>query len=131
MMLEVKDLSVSYGNSVILDKVSFSVERGQWLMIVGPNGAGKTTLTNLLLRLYDVTDGKITVGGEDIRDVTVESHRDRFSAVFQDFQLFACNTGENVALSDSFDEERVKEALGNSGFNKKLKKRFIRPRHCR
>ena len=42
--------------------------------------------------------------------------------MFQDFQLFACNAGENVALSDKFDEERVKEALGNSGFNKELKK---------
>ena len=122
--IRVENMSFTYpGNGEpTLKNINLTIKPYEKIALVGYNGAGKTTLTNLLLRLYDVTDGKITVGGEDIRDVTVESHRDRFSAVFQDFQLFACNTGENVALSDSFDEERVKEALGNSGFNKKLKK---------
>ena len=105
-----------------LKNINLTVKPYEKIALVGYNGAGKTTLTNLLLRLYDVSDGSICIDGEDIRDVTVESHRNRFSAVFQDFQLFACNTGENVALSDKFDEEKVKEALGHSGFNKELKK---------
>ena len=122
--IKINDMSFTYpGNDKpTLKNISLTIKPYEKIALVGYNGAGKTTLTNLLLRLYDVTDGSITVDGEDIRNVTVESHRDRFSAVFQDFQLFACNAGENVALSDKFDEEKVKEALGHSGFNKELKK---------
>ena len=122
--IKIENMSFTYpGNDKpTLKNINLTIKPYEKIALVGYNGAGKTTLTNLLLRLYDVSDGSINIGGEDIRDVTVESHRDRFSAVFQDFQLFACNAGENVALSDKFDEERVKEALGNSGFNKELKK---------
>ena len=84
------------------------------------NGAGKTTLTNLLLRLYEPSGGRILIGGQDIRDCTLQSHRDRFAAVFQDFQLFACRVGENVALSPQFDPERVRRALDHSGFQRPL-----------
>lgn len=122
--ISIKNMSFTYpGNDKpTLKNINLTVKPYEKIALVGYNGAGKTTLTNLLLRLYDVSDGSICIDGEDIRDVTVESHRNRFSAVFQDFQLFACNTGENVALSDKFDEEKVKEALGHSGFNKELKK---------
>lgn len=122
--IRIKDLSFTYpGNSKpTLENINLTIRPYEKIALVGYNGAGKTTLTNLLLRLYDVTDGQITVAGEDIRDVTVSSHRDRFAAVFQDFQLFACKIGENVSLSDSYDEEKVKEALRHSGFGKKLDK---------
>lgn len=122
--IKIENMSFTYpgNNKPTLKNINLTIKPYEKVALVGYNGAGKTTLTNLLLRLYDVTDGSINIAGEDIRDVTVESHRDRFSAVFQDFQLFACNAGENVALSDSFDEERVKEALGHSGFSKELKK---------
>ncbi|MBE6775752.1 MAG: ABC transporter ATP-binding protein [Ruminococcaceae bacterium] len=120
----IKNLDFTYeGNEEpTLRSINLTIKPYEKIALVGYNGAGKTTLTNLLLRLYDVTDGQILIGGEDIRDVTVSSHRDRFAAVFQDFQLFACKTGENVALSDKYDEERVKEALRHSGFDKKLEK---------
>lgn len=75
----------------------------------------------MLLRLYDATDGEILIDGENIRDVTVASHRARFAAVFQDFQTFACSVGENVALDENFDFERVRQALKHSGFSKPLK----------
>lgn len=120
----IKDLSFTYpGNDkATLKDINLTIKPYEKIALVGYNGAGKTTLTNLLMRLYDVTSGEILIGGEDIRDVTVKSHRDRFSAVFQDFQLFACKVGENVALSDRFDKERVETALANSGFNKELPK---------
>ncbi len=122
--IKIENLSFTYpGNSEpTLEDINLTIKPYEKIALVGYNGAGKTTLTNLLLRLYDVTDGKILIDGQDIRDVTVPSHRNRFAAVFQDFQLFACKTGENVALSDSFDEEKVKEALRHSGFDKKLEK---------
>jgi ATP-binding cassette subfamily B protein len=89
------------------------------IALVGYNGAGKTTLTNLLLRLYDVTDGEILIDGENIKDFTVESHRNRFAAVFQDFQIFSATLGENVALDLDFDKDRANNALRHSGYNKK------------
>lgn len=120
----IKNLNFTYpGNSEpTLKDINLTVKPYEKIALVGYNGAGKTTLTNLLLRLYDVTDGQIDIDGEDIRSVTVASHRDRFAAVFQDFQLFACKTGENVALSDTYDKEKVEEALRHSGFSKKLDK---------
>lgn len=120
----IRDLTFTYpGNSEpTLENINLTIKPYEKIALVGYNGAGKTTLTNLLLRLYDVSGGEILIDGEDIRDVTVSSHRDRFAAVFQDFQLFACKIGENVALSDEFDEEKACQALSQSGFGKELEK---------
>lgn len=120
--ITVKNISFSYTGSDenALHGISFEIEPCEKIALVGYNGAGKTTLTNLLLRLYDVTDGSIEIGGKDIRDVTVESHRARFSAVFQDFQMFGATVGENVALEKDFDEQRVLDALRKAGFTKDL-----------
>ncbi len=122
--IKIENMSFTYpGNDkVTLKNINLTIKPYEKIALVGYNGAGKTTLTNLILRLYDVTDGSISIGGEDIRNVTAESHRDRFSAVFQDFQLFACSAGENVALDATFDEDKVKTALKHSGFDKELKK---------
>lgn len=121
--IEIKNLSFTYpGNSEpTLRNINITIKPYEKIALVGYNGAGKTTLTNLLLRLYDVSSGSISIDGEDIRTVTLQSHRDRFSAVFQDFQLFSCSLGENVALDKNADAERVLSALGHSGFEKELK----------
>lgn len=120
--ISVENISFSYeGNeNDSLDKVSFEIKPCEKVALVGYNGAGKTTLTNLLLRLYDVKNGSIKIGGRDIREETVESHRARFAAVFQDFQIFSASVGENVALSKDFDEKRVLKALEIVGFDKEL-----------
>ena len=120
--ISVESITFSYeGNDKnSLDGISFKIKPYEKVALVGYNGAGKTTLTNLLLRLYDVKDGSIKIGGRDIRVETVSSHRDRFAAVFQDFQIFSASVGENVALSKKYDEERVWKALEAVGFDKKL-----------
>lgn len=121
--IKIENLSFTYdGNSEpTLKDINLTIKPYEKIALVGYNGAGKTTLTNLILRLYDPTEGRILIDGEDIRTATVDSHRDRFAAVFQDFQLFSCNVGENVALDKDYDKARVEEALGHSGFGKKLK----------
>ena len=121
--VELKNVSFTYpGNDEpTLKNINMTIRPKEKIALVGYNGAGKTTLTNLLLRLYDVSDGKILIDGEDIRDVTLESHRDRFSAVFQDFQVFAATLGENVALDDNVDRVRAENALKHSGFSKKVR----------
>ncbi len=120
--IEFKNVSFTYpGNSSpTLKNINFSIKPKEKIALVGYNGAGKTTLTNLLLRLYDVTEGEILIGGRNIKDETVVSHRSRFAAVFQDFQIFAATLGENVALDLNPDENEVKKALRHSGFAKNL-----------
>ncbi len=120
--IEIKNLSFTYpGNhEPTLRNVNLTIKPYEKIALVGYNGAGKTTLTNLILRLYDATEGEILIGGKNIKDVTPESHRERFSAVFQDFQLYACSLGENVALDVEPDEAGVGEALKHSGFSKPL-----------
>lgn len=119
----IKNLSFTYPNNdkPTLEDINLTIKPYEKIALVGYNGAGKTTLTNLLLRLYDATEGEILIDGENIKNATADSHRDRFAAVFQDFQIFACSLGENVALDIDPDEKRVLDALKHSGFNKDLK----------
>lgn len=119
-----KNVSFSYDGSYkkSLDGINLEIKPYEKVALVGYNGAGKTTLTNLLLRLYDVSEGAIEIGGRDIREETVSSHKDRFAAVFQDFQIFSATVAENVALSKEYDEERVWAALEKAGFRKHLPK---------
>lgn len=121
--IHIKDMSFTYpgNNEPTLKNINLEIKPYEKIALVGYNGAGKTTLTNLLLRLYDATEGEILIDGENIKDVTVSSHRDRFAAVFQDFQTFACSIGENVALNTNPDKDKVLTALRHSGFEKKLK----------
>ncbi len=120
--IAVKDICFTYEGSEkeSINGVSFEIKPCEKIALVGYNGAGKTTLTNLLLRLYDVDSGSIKIGGRDIREETVSSHRDRFAAVFQDFRLFGATVGENVAMSPVYDSERVIAALKTAGFSKEL-----------
>lgn len=120
--IELKNVSFTYpGNDKpTLKNINLTLNPYEKIALVGYNGAGKTTLTNLLLRLYDVTDGEILIGVRNIKDETIKSHRNRFSAVFQDFQLFAATLGENVALDTDYNENEVMQALKHSGFDKEL-----------
>lgn len=120
--IELKNVSFTYPNNTepTLKNINLTLNPYEKIALVGYNGAGKTTLTNLLLRLYDVTDGEILIGGKNIKEETIQSHRNRFSAVFQDFQLFAASLAENVALDTKYDEAEIKQALKHSGFDKKL-----------
>jgi ATP-binding cassette subfamily B protein len=95
----------------IIEDVSFQVEGGETLALVGPTGAGKTTVLKLLLRMYDVDEGEITIDGQDLRDVTIPSLRERVGYVSQDTFLFYGTVEENIAYG-TFDatREEVREA---------------------
>ncbi|WP_395106404.1 ABC transporter ATP-binding protein [Actinomadura sp. SCN-SB] len=96
----------------VLHGVSFTVEPGQMVALVGPSGAGKSTITHLVSRLYDVTGGAVRVGGQDVRDVTLESLRAQVGVVSQDAHLFHDSIRVNMryARPDATDEE-IMEAL--------------------
>lgn len=103
-----------------LKNINLEIKPYQKIALVGYNGAGKTTLTNLILRLYDVTEGAITVDGQNIKDWTLRSYHENYAAVFQDFSLFGATLGENVSMNDCPDKEKVLEALKESSFSKQL-----------
>jgi ATP-binding cassette subfamily B protein len=86
------------GDDFVLRDVSFDVRPGQRVGIVGATGAGKTTLINLLLRFYDVSRGRITVDGVDIRDLDPGDLRGLFSLVLQDVHLFSGTIAGNIRL---------------------------------
>jgi ATP-binding cassette, subfamily B, bacterial len=86
--------TVASGN--VLKGLSFIVEPGTTTALVGPSGAGKTTISALIPRLYDVTDGAITIDGNDIRDLTLESLRNSIGVVMQDAHLFHESIAENL-----------------------------------
>ena len=90
----------------VLKDVSFEVQPGQRVGIVGATGSGKTTLMSLLLRFYDVQDGRITIDGDDIRTLDLASLRAQFGLVLQDVHLFSGTIAGNVRLGHADDHRR-------------------------
>lgn len=106
-----------------LKDINLTIHPGEKVALVGYNGAGKTTLIKLLMRLYDVGGGRISLGGRDIRDYKLAEFRNYFGVVFQDYQLLAATIAENVKMDcvEPSDEAAVQDALEKSGFKEKLK----------
>jgi len=99
------------GQDYVLRDISFEVKPGQRLGVVGATGAGKSTLINLLLRFYDVTKGRITVDGVDIRELDLGDLRGLFSLVLQDVHLFSGTIADNIRLGHpAIDDERLRRA---------------------
>lgn len=92
-----ENVSFEYGPSIpVLYHISITVDPGQVVALVGPSGAGKTTLVNLIPRFYEVSEGRITIDGHDIRDVTNLSLRDQIGIVPQEALLFSDTVRENI-----------------------------------
>ena len=122
--LELKNVSFSYDGSdkKVLDNVNITVRPGEKIALVGHNGAGKSTLVKLFMRLYDPTEGTVTLNGEDIRSLKLKEYRDMFATVFQDCKPVALSVKENVIMgsSDGVSDERVIEALKNADVYEKI-----------
>ena len=110
----------------VLRGATLSVKPGEKVAIVGSTGAGKTTLTSLLLRLYDVDDGAIRVGGVDVRDVDLRALRRRMAVVLQDVFLFTGTVRENISLSDpSITEDDLLRACEAVHLDRLLARRAV------
>ena len=94
-----EDVSFHYSDddTSVLSHVSFEIPAGKSIALVGPSGSGKTTICSLLPRFYDVTGGKITIDGKDIRNLTLKSLRETIGLVQQDVYLFCGTIRENMA----------------------------------
>ena len=111
--VKMDNISFSYTpEKPLIDGITLNFESGQQIAIVGPTGCGKTTLINLLMRFYDVTDGKISVDGYDIKDVTRHSLRENYGMVLQETWLKSGTIRENITMGnpDATDEEIIAAA---------------------
>jgi ATP-binding cassette subfamily B protein len=99
-------------SSIVLNDVSLTAEPGQTIAIVGPTGAGKTTIVNLIPRFYDVSAGRVTIDGIDVRDVTAASLRRQIAIVLQDSFLFSDTVMNNIRYGrlGATDEEVIAAA---------------------
>ena len=110
------DVSFSYeDNEIVLNHIDFTIKSGKSVALVGPSGGGKTTICSLLPRFYDITDGSITIGGQNIKNIKLESLRNSIGIVQQDVYLFGASVKENIAYGKpdaTFDEivEAAKKA---------------------
>jgi len=106
-----ENVAFAYGDETVLRDVTLTIRRGETVAIVGPSGSGKTTLVNLLPRLYDPTNGRITLDGIDLRDATLASLRGQMSLVTQETVVFDSTARENIAYGQSAPPEaRVRAA---------------------
>ncbi|HHU73166.1 MAG TPA: ABC transporter ATP-binding protein [Clostridiales bacterium] len=103
-------VSFSYTEEECLTDIDFKIKRGESLGIIGSTGSGKTTLINLLLRFYDVTQGRILVNGQDVRTYNKQELRRKFGVVFQNDVLFMDTIMENICLGRDLNKEQVESA---------------------
>ena len=93
-----EDVDFSYEKTAtVLNHMSFTVHAGESVALVGPSGGGKTTICSLLPRFYDITGGRITIGGQDVRRIRLKSLRENIGIVQQDVYLFSGTVRENIA----------------------------------
>jgi ATP-binding cassette subfamily B protein len=102
-----EDVSFRYGDEPVLRSIDLEVQPGETLAIVGVTGSGKTTLASLVPRLYDVTVGRVTIDGHDVRDLTLTSLRRHVGVAFEEPTLFSASARENLLLghADATDED--------------------------
>ena len=110
--IEFKNVDFSYGQSKILDKISFTIKKGQSVALVGSSGSGKTTIANLLNGFYNSNSGSISIDGMEISSITRESLYKNISIVTQESILFNDTIMNNIRIGDldSIDEDIVNAA---------------------
>lgn len=123
--IEFEHVDFSYNQSKnILKDISFKLNKGETLGIIGSTGSGKSTIINLLLRLYDVTNGSIYIEGKDIRDYDEDILKNKFGTALQYDTLFSGNIYENIDFYRNLDKKSIEKAIdiAQANFVYKLEK---------
>lgn len=124
--IDLTNVSFTYegAKTPVIRNLSLHIKKGERIALVGENGAGKTTLVKLLMGLYPVSEGSITVDGVDIREYKKAEYHKHFGTVFQDLQIFALPLSHNVLMKEPENEQErqlVVDALNKAQFGDKLK----------
>ncbi|MGX2971868.1 ABC transporter ATP-binding protein [Helicobacter sp. T3_23-1059] len=109
--IKVENAKLRYDEVVALNGVSIQIARNEIIALVGKSGSGKSSLVNMILRLYDPSEGRILINGEDLQDFTQKSVRDNISIVTQRIFIFNDTIAANVAYGSKINKERVIDAL--------------------
>lgn len=110
---EIQFEQVSFGykpEELVLRNLDFTIRPGEKVALVGPTGAGKSSIIRLLCRLYDVTQGRILLNGEDVRNLPQAELRQRMAVILQDGFLFAGDVKGNISLGESYSMEQIRAA---------------------
>jgi ATP-binding cassette subfamily B protein len=116
--LEGVRFSYPTGTRALLESVDLRVAPGEMVALIGANGSGKTTIAKLLCRLYDPTDGRVTLDGTDVREFATSEYRAQVAAIFQDFVRYQMSARDNIAFGDvrkDPDTHFVEQAARRSG----------------
>lgn len=124
--IDLKDVSFTYtgSKSPVIQNLSLHISKGERIALVGENGAGKTTLVKLLMGLYPIREGSITIDDVDIQEYNKQEYHKHFGTVFQDLQIFSLPLSHNVLMKEPENEEErqlVVESLEKAQFGDKLK----------
>jgi len=112
--IELKDVSVSYGQKPALKKISFAVKAGSKIAVIGPTAAGKSQLLFLLTALIKPNEGEVLFDGKNISDYNSESFHSQVGFVFQDSIIFNMSIRENIAFSDIVTDESLEKAINTA-----------------
>lgn len=117
-----KNVSIEHGGNTLVDDASFSINKGEKIMLVGENGSGKSTLLRILLKLEKITSGSIAINGISIEDIKVAEYRDRVFTFFQDSYIFDMNFVQNVYLYGMGQNSNIKAIVSACNCDKVYEK---------
>lgn len=119
--IEFENVHMQYGENKVLKDISFIIKQGSKVTIAGKTGVGKTTLTNILMRLYPISKGKIKIGGKDISKIRIKDIRKNISYISQTPYILNDTLKNNITLGDNnISDEQIKLVASEIGFEKVL-----------
>ena len=121
MTIRFEDVSFAYDAEGVLDGVSMQARRGEIVALVGPSGAGKSTILNLIPRFYDVSSGRVTIDGRDVREVSLASLRSQIALVTQEPFLFDDTIAANIAYAKLGSHDGRDRSGGDRGRRPRLR----------
>lgn len=113
-VIRIENVTFSYADHPVIKNLNLEIRKGQKVALVGLSGSGKSTLINLLLGLYPLSEGRITIDGIDIRDIKLKNLRQLFGLVSQDIFLFHDTIRTNLEIGGNYSAKEVQEALAVS-----------------
>lgn len=121
--IEIRDLSFSYDEKVVLSKANLTLQKGKKYLLKGHSGAGKSTLINLLSKVHENYQGEILVDGRNLREIREDSFNENVSFIYQDVFLFEDTIRNNIKLFKDYDEAALLRAIEGSGLEPLLRKK--------